>query len=310
MEYSKQQLTESLRRFRALRDALLHEDEGFTHNLHRFVEFCQSDPLVQSVLAPLHEKYHPDAEAWWQQTRAQADRYVTRLPLPSDPAEELALEYGLLLLADAQESWVFQFGVALGKHKQSEWVNAFLVTVVRPFADELGNRLAEAANLATPEERALQAVPLSRIPAANEVRIFLSHRSVDKPLVRRYYDALKQLGFDPWLDEEAMPAGASLERGILKGFEESCAAVFFVTGNFSDERYLATEVEYAVIQKRKKGEKFVIIALRYSDAAPVPGLLEPYIHKTVSNDLEGFRELLRALPIELGPVRWKEGIVD
>jgi len=310
MELSKQQVTESLQRFKASRDALLHEDEGFDHNLHRFVEFCQGDPLVQSVLQPLLADHAVDAGAWWRETCEAAGRWVTRLQMPAAPDEELALEYRLLELADSEDHWVLNFGVALGKRKNAECVNAFLVMVVRPFVDELSRRLGEAASLATPEERALQAVPLARLPGANEVRIFLSHKSVDKPIVYRYYHALKEVGFDPWLDEEAMPAGTNLERGLFQGFQESCAAVFFITESFSDEKYLAAEVDYAVMQKRQKGAKFSIVTLRYSNAVEVPGLLTPYIYKTVANDLEGFRELVRALPIELGPVRWKAEVVE
>ena len=72
---------------------------------------------------------------------------------------------------------------------------------------------------------------------------------------------------------------------------------------------MATEVDYAVIQKRAKGHKFAIITLRYPDAEAVPGLLTPYTYKNVQNDLDGMYELLRALPIELGPVRWKAKVV-
>ena len=35
----------------------------------------------------------------------------------------------------------------------------------RPFAEDLSRRLGDVADLATPEARALQAVPLDRIPA-------------------------------------------------------------------------------------------------------------------------------------------------
>jgi len=310
MELSKRQVTESLQRFKASRDALLHEDEGFDHNLHRFVEFCQSDPLVQSVLQPLLAAHAVDAGSWWRETCEAAGGRVTRLQMPADRDEELALEYRLLELADSRDHWVLNLGVVLGKRKNAECVNAFLVMIVRPFVDELSRRLGEAASLATPEERALQAVPLARLPGPNEVRIFLSHKSVDKPVVYRYYQALKEVGFDPWLDEEAMPAGTNLERGLFQGFQESCAAVFFITESFRDEKYLAAEVDYAVMQKRRKGAKFSIITLRYSNAVEVPGLLTPYIYKTVANDLDGFRELVRALPIELGPVRWKAEVVE
>ena len=105
-----------------------------------------------------------------------------------------------------------------------------------------------------------------------------------------------------------MPAGANLEREVLQGFEESCAAVFFITKSFRDEQCLATEIDYAIRQKRKKDKKFAIITLRYPSAAPVPGLLASYIYKDVKNDLDGFFELLRALPVELGPLRWKAHI--
>jgi len=85
--------------------------------------------------------------------------------------------------------------------------------------------------------------------------------------------------------------------------------VFFITDSFTDEKYLATEVDYAIIQKRRKGSKFAIITLRYSSAASIPGLLVPYICKDVANDLEGFQSLIAALPVELGPGRWKAYVV-
>lgn len=311
MILSREQVTESLRTFTSRRDDLLHEDEAtFGHNLKRFVDFCQTDSLVQSVIAPLRDTYSVDANEWWEKNISPSDRRSPELSFPSNPDEELILRFETLKLVVAESNKAFHFGFAFRKSKTAEGIQLFRTMIIRPFAEELGNRIGKAANLATPEERALQAVPLKRIPRADEVRIFLSHKSVDKPLVRRYYDALKQLSFDPWLDEPEMPAGANLEREILKGFEESCAAVFFITDNFKDEKYLAAEVDYAVMQKRKKGKKFAIITLQYSNAAAIPGLLTPYIYKTISNDLEGFKELLRALPIELGPVRWKSDVAE
>jgi len=98
-----------------------------------------------------------------------------------------------------------------------------------------------------------------------------------------------------------MSAGANLEREVLRGFEESCAAVFFLTASYKDEKYLAAEVDYAIMQKRKKDKKFAIVTLRYPDAAAVPPLLMPFIYKDVANDLEGFDTVLK------GP--WKAHVV-
>ena len=55
-----------------------------------------------------------------------------------------------------------------------------------------------------------------------------------------------------------MVAGTGLEREISARFDRSCAAVFFVTSNLLDEAYLATEVGYAIREKRVKGDNFAI----------------------------------------------------
>lgn len=308
MNMTKEQTASSLRTFKSRRDALLHDDTStFDHALQRFVEFCRTDMLAQVVLAPVLERGQPDADAWWKENISE-DRDAN-VNIPSNPDEELALRYEILLYVASNTDHVFSFGFHFRKMKLDESIEVFRTVMFHPFAEEFGNRLSDAANLATPEARDLQAVPFDRLPNANETRIFLSYKSVDKPIVYRYYTGLRQLGFEPWLDDPDMPAGTNLERAILQGFEESCAAVFFITQNFKDEKYLAAEVDYAVMQKRSKGKKFAIITLCYLDDAPVPKLLKPYIFKRVSNDLEGFAELIRALPIELGPIRWKADVV-
>jgi hypothetical protein len=140
------------------------------------------------------------------------------------------------------------------------------------------------------------------------MKIFLSHKGFDKPLVRQFKTTLALLGFDPWLDEDAMPAGTNLERGILKGFTDSCAAVFFVTPEFRDESFLATEVDYAIREKRAKADRFAIITLVFGDGTAkgtVPDLLHGYVWKEPKSDLEALKEIIRALPIHVGGVRWR-----
>ncbi len=300
----KEKITKSLRIFKERRDDVLHEDTStFDINVQRLLEFCDQDELIKPVIDSIEKPNHMDGEAWWKQISTARE-----ITFPSNLDEDLALRYDILRSLAKTSNRIFSFGFAIGKSKGSEGVDAFRSMVMRPLLNELSERISKAADLATPEERALQAVSLSRIPSAKETRIFLSHKSVDKPIVLRYYNALKELNFEPWLDQPDMPAGTNLERGILNGFEKSCAAVFFITENFKDENFLATEVDYAIAQKRKKGYKFSIITLRYPNSSPVPGLLTPYIYKDVQNDLDGFNEVIRALPIELGPIRWKLNI--
>ena len=303
----KDKITQSLRVFRERRDDLLHEDSStFDLNVQRFLEFCEQDELIKPIIESIEKNRQIDGEAWWQRV-ASSEREIS---FPSNIDDDMALRLAILRSLAKNPRHIYSFSFAIGKSKGKEGIDAFRSAVIRPFVNELTQRVSKSADIATPEERALQAVPLSRIPSAKETRIFLSHKSVDKPIVLRYYNALKELGFDPWLDQPDMPAGTNLERGILDGFEKSCAAVFFITENFKDESYLATEVDYAVTQKRQKEKKFTIITLRYPNASPVPGLLTPYIYKNVENDLEGFHEVIRALPIELGPMRWKQHVIN
>ncbi len=144
--------------------------------------------------------------------------------------------------------------------------------------------------------------------AANK-RIFLSHKGVDKPRVRRIYEALTLLGFEPWLDEADMNAGAELERALLCGMKESCAAVFFVTPDYVDDSFLATEVDYAIAQKREKNEDFSIITLvlqKEKVKGTVPDLLHRYVWKEPEHELHILTEILKALPICVGEVRWRK----
>lgn len=141
-------------------------------------------------------------------------------------------------------------------------------------------------------------------------KVFLSHKGgADKPMVRRCKTALQSVGIEAWLDEDSMPAGTELERGLLAGMQASCAAVFLITPRYADTGYLAAEINYAVSEKRKRGTRFAIITLIVRDpdgqVGSVPPLLEPYVWKTPATELDGFIEVIKALPIEVGPPTWK-----
>lgn len=137
-------------------------------------------------------------------------------------------------------------------------------------------------------------------------RVFLSHKSVDKDLVIDFKETLELLGYEPWLDEEAMPAGTPLERGLNQGMKDSCAVIFFITPEFKDEGFLEIEIDYAIQEKRNKGDKFAIITLQFvgkdGEEASIPNLLRRYVYKTPKSHLEALREIVRALPVVPGPV--------
>lgn len=140
-------------------------------------------------------------------------------------------------------------------------------------------------------------------------RIFLSHKSANKPLVKRVRDALKLLGFEPWLDEDEMLAGDDLLRAIHKGFEESCAAVFFITSEFKDENWLSDEISYAIARKRKDKGFSLITLVFWQEGKPdpvVPSLLKNrYVYKKAASELEALTHIVNALPIKVGTTEWR-----
>lgn len=134
-------------------------------------------------------------------------------------------------------------------------------------------------------------------------RIFLSHKSSNKPMVREYAKTLQQLGLSPWLDEDDLKAGDTLDRALNKGISDSVAAVFFITPQYEDKRYLASEIDYA-IGKKQDSDDLTIITLSIADAegnrGEIPDLLKRYVWKEINHDehLKGLREILKALPFE------------
>ncbi|WP_159086571.1 toll/interleukin-1 receptor domain-containing protein [Burkholderia sp. LA-2-3-30-S1-D2] len=147
---------------------------------------------------------------------------------------------------------------------------------------------------------------------ARPKKIFLSHKSIDKAIVRDVCLTLKEIGFDPWLDEDRMTAGANLEREIKHGMVESCAAVFFITPSFSDKDWIASEVDHAMSEKRKKNSRFAIVPLLLTSPDGKRGnvleIFEQYLHKDVEYH-QIVREILRAIPIRMTQsVEWKDGV--
>ena len=145
-------------------------------------------------------------------------------------------------------------------------------------------------------------------------KIFLSHKTCDKGFVIDFKDTLDLLGYETWLDKDDMPAGTVLNRGLLKGMKESCAVVFFITTSFKDEGYLETEINYAIQQKEEKGDRFAIITLQFigddGQKAPISDPLKPYVWATPRTDLEALREIIRALPVAPGNVKWRDEITE
>ncbi|WP_413406630.1 toll/interleukin-1 receptor domain-containing protein [Paenibacillus amylolyticus] len=179
---------------------------------------------------------------------------------------------------------------------QCQWMNG-LINVSPTYEDGLGD--VRIFSLTISEDEIREKAPK---------KVFLSHKGANKPMVRKHYQLLKELGFDPWMDEEDMPAGVQLMRSIRQGFKQSCAVVFFITPEFKDEQYLESEIDYALNEKLSR-KQFTIITLQFEDGqgikGVIPEMLENYVWKSPKTELEAFKEIIKALPIKVGQAIWK-----
>jgi len=199
-------------------------------------------------------------------------------------------------LSEDSGEWVFDpvaFRSAIPDFEVPPWLQSAVVpnVDVRQKEDNFGGRNRRRASVFVEISR--DEMTLKRN------KIFLSHKSIDKDLVRKVALALKLSGYDPWLDENEMHAGAHLERSISEAFKVSLGAVFFITESFADNKYLASEIDYAIREKRERNE-FVIIPIRFTKpdqatAAVMPDLLGTYVWKSVETGLDAFIEIMKAL---------------
>jgi hypothetical protein len=309
---TKKELVDALSDFKTARDALVHaDDDDFVHHLKLFVKQLDRNPLCPKVLDELPPF---DVNIWLSaQMRGREHRHdvLDSLDLPDSKDEQLAIYLDFIrsfASEDRAQMNAEGFGRLFGKHKRSDALGVAQSLVIRPFAEELSRRIREAMAMSNPDVRDLAGVPLSRIPADNEIGVFLSHKSVNKELVRRFYRVLQVAGYRPWIDEEEVNPGDVLHRVLDSGMENSCASVFFVTPDFQDDRWLGQEVDLAINRKVNRAEKFQIITLVFG-GAEVPQVLRKYVHHQVDNELDGVRAIIRALPIELGPPRWRNRVV-
>ena len=182
----------SLKRYKQVRDALLHEDlNELEHHLQRFVEFLEDDKLIQTILSPILNESNVSSVEWWDKVVGQSMSPTRTWDFPKNKKDELALRFNLIhdLVHDGRRSFLL-LGVRISGGKTNDAKSWFLSIIARPFCVMLEDKLETAVQIPSQEARDLQAVPLERIPAGNEIKIFLSHKTVDKPLVMRYYKAL------------------------------------------------------------------------------------------------------------------------
>ncbi|MCG8323031.1 MAG: toll/interleukin-1 receptor domain-containing protein, partial [Cytophagales bacterium] len=79
-------------------------------------------------------------------------------------------------------------------------------------------------------------------------KLFLSHRSVDKPTVEKTASTLKQEGVGIWFDKDNMLPSDSLTKKISEGLEEMTHFVLFWSTSCNDSAWVDRELNAAISQ--------------------------------------------------------------
>lgn len=95
-------------------------------------------------------------------------------------------------------------------------------------------------------------------PGCETVRIFLSHHSSAKPLVREVRAHLPH-HIDAWIDEHELLIGGSLENTLREAIQTNADfLILFLDERAAQSVWVRTELEWALEQERRNGRPFVL----------------------------------------------------
>lgn len=98
-------------------------------------------------------------------------------------------------------------------------------------------------------------------------RIFLSHASPDKPIVRRIATTLQAAGHEPWLDEEEILVGDSIPTAVERGLREAHFVVLCLSKAAANRRWIDVERNATLMEQFREGQER-ILPVRLEDVPP------------------------------------------
>jgi len=105
----------------------------------------------------------------------------------------------------------------------------------------------------------------------NNLLIFLSHASEDKPAVRRLCKRLRVDGFDPWLDEERLLPGQDWSLEIEKALRASDVILLCLSSvSVAKEGYVQREYKRAMKYQEEKPEGAIFVIPVRLDECELP----------------------------------------
>jgi tetratricopeptide (TPR) repeat protein len=105
------------------------------------------------------------------------------------------------------------------------------------------------------------------------LRVFICHSFEDKRLVEAFSSALRERGFDPWLDKWEIGPSDDIVARINSGLDEAHAGIIVFSSHTCSGHWAAAEVSYLAYARIADGSLLVPVVL--GEDAIVPALLRP-----------------------------------
>jgi len=130
------------------------------------------------------------------------------------------------------------------------------------------------------------APPAPTLAQGKKWHVFLSYRSVHRDWAIKLYDALMQAGFNVFLDQFKLVAGASLVTSLTQALSESASGVILWSNESTDSAWCQTEYETMLRMKNQPGLDFHFVVIK-TDQQELPLFAQNSLYEDFSKSLEG-----------------------
>jgi len=138
--------------------------------------------------------------------------------------------------------------------------------------------------------------------AAAAVKVFCSHRRVDKAVVAEFARRLREDGIDAWLDTWEIAPGDDFVAAIERGLDECQVGLVFLSSTTDPGGlWMGNEVSTMTHDRLERSGRVIPVLL--DPGAPVPALLRPLDRRTVG-EYEAIRDAILGVGVKppLGPL--------
>ena len=115
--------------------------------------------------------------------------------------------------------------------------------------------------------------------------VFISYRSADRAWVLKLHDALRHLGYEVFVDQFVLNAGAALASSLDEGIDKSGSSIIVWSKNYATSNW--TKEEYNALKNRANSDSNFILGVAAIDSTKLPGLLSGHVYTDFSQQPEG-----------------------